>query len=1022
MKGNLRGVAMPDRHSQFEFSVLFRNKLLLPVIIMLLTACYLHLFWFPGIYSTVQENSAHNETDYLDIISKQIRTPLELGNHAQVTRTLNEVLRQRPAWQSISIEGLLDGNIAVKRTDSSVSVAQQAVSLPLELQDGTILTLTAEIDFSNLRISDLRTLRIFELILVICIVLAALAGYYSHENSIRKQLFALSRHAEALMQSVSTTIQPTRQVSEVGKLSEALNFLLVELQKCRSLIEFRHRILETIRQGQLNFIRDISPEDIFYNILGNLLDITDSEFGYIGEVLYEPSGTPYLRIFAARSNNSCIADFMKPGDGRVTADRHTLSGLVITNAQIVNTCSETDKTTLTGLDSNLPLPETYLGIPFMRGEKVIGMFCLANRNDNYNPELVELLLPVASTCTSLVEATKNERERQRVAAELEDKVEHIKAIVDTVIDGIITINEKGVIESFNPAAESIFGYAADEVIGNNISMLMPEPYRSAHNSYIEAYCMTGDKKIIGIGREVEGLRKDGSTFPMDLAVSEMYAGNDRMFTGVVRDITERKAADRIKNEFISVVSHELRTPLTSIHGSLRLIESGMAGRISRNCTELVNLANKNVRRLIRLINDLLDIEKMEAGKYSYNLEHTDMHGVIEYALRECAAYAREKDIQFIHDRPQENVMVNIDRDRIVQVMVNLLSNAVKFSPAGNTVTVSVEKTSDRIRTLVTDNGQGIPDEFRDRVFSKFCQADSSDSRKLGGTGLGLSICKTILDGHGGSISFSSEPGLGTTFYFDLPAANQESGGITGIDARQEDRLRVLVCDADDTVSEECIFQLQNAGFAVDHAADAGSTTHSLVKQHYDALVMTLTGVETATVLRDPVLRASGIPVIVLGEQARFGNSTSTGMPETVFRYLDAQVDGHTLLDTLVLAIQHRDSKPRRILHVEDDPDIVALVRTLLDDTWDVIPAGSLSEARDLLPCYEYDLVILDIGLPDGSGLDLLPEIRNHGYPVVLFTEEDSSEGTMFRFDARLVKSFTSSATLLRTVLDLTDAA
>ncbi|MEZ5540861.1 MAG: PAS domain S-box protein [Pseudomonadota bacterium] len=991
----------------------YRNRLLLPIALMLLSAGYLHMVWFPGVYSEVLENSQRAEADYLQILGQRVQGVLEQEDAAAASHLLQQALEQHPAWMSIELDGSLENSIHVQQEHIPASTTQTYISLPLGLRDDLPLTLSAGIDFSSHHFGGLMQLRIFELLLVTSIVLAALGGYYLHENSVRKPLLALSRTAERLMHSVSHTTQPMRMINELGKLTQVLTFLHSELIRCQIEIEQRHRVLEIIRKSQLNFIRDIEPGDIFFNIIGDLLDLTDSEFGYLGEILYHPDGSRYLRVIALKNNGLYDAAFDELQGSAMSIRQDTLTGRVINQAGIVTLDSAAVIQDVAGLDNYLPLPNTYIGIPFMRGAKVIGMLCLANRKQGYDAELIDSLQPIASTCTSLVEATKNERERARVAAELEDKVEHIKAIVDTVVDGIITINEKGIIESFNPAAEMIFGYRSEEVAGKNVSLLMPESYRHAHNGYLENYCLTGERKVIGIGREVEGLRRDGSVFPMDLAVSEMYAGGARMFTGVVRDITERKAADRIKNEFISVVSHELRTPLTSIHGSLRLIEGGMAGKISRNCTELVRLANKNVERLIRLINDLLDIEKMEAGKYSYQLEPMGIRDVLEYAIRESSGYAQEHDVTLACAAIPDDIEANIDRDRIIQVMVNLLSNAVKFSPENSVVEITAGLNGNQLRVSVTDHGTGIPSEFQDSVFKKFCQSDSSDSRKLGGTGLGLSICKSIIEGHGGKIGFDTMPGQGTTFYFELPATTPATAvALPG-------RLRILLCNADDAVAEHCDFLLRNAGFDIDKSSDTAAAVRLLDEQHYDAMILDLPARDAMAFASTPSVQDVGIPVIMLCDAAD-DNAVQTVTTDTI-RQLYRPIDGEVLVDAVLQCVQH-GCQVRRILHIEDDPDMLALVQAILADTWQIIPARSLAEARKLLIEHDYDLVMLDIGLPDGSGLDLLPDIRQREYPVMLFSEEDSIESAMFSFDAKLVKSYTSSATLLKTVLDLTEAA
>ena len=402
------------------------------------------------------------------------------------------------------------------------------------------------------------------------------------------------------------------------------------------------------------------------------------------------------------------------------------------------------------------------------------------------PTEVELLKPDGTHYFVILSSTLTEFEGQQAhltylyditeikQAEqaLRESETRTRTIVDNVIDGIITINERGSIQSVNAAALKIFGYSEDELMGQNVNMLAAEPYRSAHDRYLANYLTTNEPKIIGIGREVEGQRKDGKRFPLDLAVSEVYLDDERMFIGILRDITQRKEMDRIKSEFISTVSHELRTPLTSIRGSLGLITGGAVGKITKKTRDLIDLAEKNTKRLINLVNDILDMEKIESGSMEFQFEIFDIVELVRNETEANRGYAEEYNVDFVMADPRTALKVRGDKDRLMQVLANLLSNAAKFSPPGGSVEIAVTHKDGNVRVSVSDSGPGIPDEFHDNIFDKFTQADSSDTRKVGGTGLGLKISKTIIDKHGGGIGFdtSNDPNeaTGTIFYFELP--------------------------------------------------------------------------------------------------------------------------------------------------------------------------------------------------------------------------------------------------------------
>ncbi|MES1241337.1 MAG: ATP-binding protein, partial [Acidobacteriota bacterium] len=239
--------------------------------------------------------------------------------------------------------------------------------------------------------------------------------------------------------------------------------------------------------------------------------------------------------------------------------------------------------------------------------------------------------------------------------------------------------------------------------------------------------------------------------------------------GVVRDVDERKRVDHMREEFISV-SHELRTPLTSIRGALGLLAGGVAGELPPQARNLLEIAANNSERLVRLINDILDIEKVESGALGFRLEPLDLASVLREALEVNAVYARYYEVALCAVRSEPGVFVMGDPDRLQQVLANLLSNAAKFSLRGGTVEVEMVRAEGRVRISVTDHGPGIPEPFRSRVFERFAQADHMIGRHDRGTGLGLSISKAIVERHGGRIWFESEPGVRTTFSFDLPVS------------------------------------------------------------------------------------------------------------------------------------------------------------------------------------------------------------------------------------------------------------
>jgi len=253
-------------------------------------------------------------------------------------------------------------------------------------------------------------------------------------------------------------------------------------------------------------------------------------------------------------------------------------------------------------------------------------------------------------------------------------------------------------------------------------------------------------------------------------ISRNEQGEAVFVTGTVQDITERKKAERLKNEFVSTVSHELRTPLTSIYGGLKMVLAGVAGELPDKIHKLVALAFNNSERLNLLINDLLDIQKIEAGQMLFKFQPVDVLALVRRAIDENTGYAEKFKVSysFADKAVPQGLMINGDENRLCQVLANFLSNAVKYSEPEEVIEIRVEMTTPWITFSVTDHGTGIPKDFQPKVFEKFAQADSSDTRKRGGTGLGLSVCKALVESHNGEIGFKTKLGEGTTFFFRLP--------------------------------------------------------------------------------------------------------------------------------------------------------------------------------------------------------------------------------------------------------------
>jgi PAS domain S-box-containing protein len=331
---------------------------------------------------------------------------------------------------------------------------------------------------------------------------------------------------------------------------------------------------------------------------------------------------------------------------------------------------------------------------------------------------------------------------------------------------VLEMDAQGAITEVNNAAELLFGYTAAELTGRDIRFLVRPEF---HAEFDRRW-----KRLIGTHSSEAGLirnpRRDGMDVICDWTFTPLVNPEGTVIAVLAqgRDVTAQREAERVKKEFTSTLSHELRTPLTSIIGSLQLINNGVVGAVDQDVAEMTVVAERNGQRLLDLINDLLDIERIESGKLTLVPELIAIDEVVREAMVLNKAFAERFGVRFELASSLPGRSVLADRKRLLQVMTNLLSNAAKFSPEGDAVEIRMDETGPRVRVEVQDHGPGIPEAFRSRIFGRFAQADSTASRQKGGTGLGLAICKRLIEMMRGRIGFEDRPGGGTTFWFELP--------------------------------------------------------------------------------------------------------------------------------------------------------------------------------------------------------------------------------------------------------------
>ncbi|MBK1987738.1 response regulator [Sphaerospermopsis aphanizomenoides BCCUSP55] len=614
----------------------------------------------------------------------------------------------------------------------------------------------------------------------------------------------------------------------------------------------------------------------------------------------------------------------------------------------------------------------------------------------------ELELRVAERTAELItvnhqlQAQLDERRRTQEALRIsQTRFEGILSIAD---DAIISIDGSQRITLFNQGAEKIFGYSADEVLGKDLDMLLPMRFSEQHRHHITDFGKSpSPARRMGERREIFGRHKDGTEFPAEASISKLDMGNECVYTVILRDITDRKQVEKMKDEFVSVVSHELRTPLTSIHGSLGMLASGLLPTDSEQGKRLLQIATDSTERLVRLINDILDIERIESGKVKMERETCNLQDLIASAVNIMQPLADKAGVNLsISSVP---VQLWADPDRIVQTITNLLSNAIKFSTAESTVWLTAQQQNEQILLTVKDSGRGIPVDKLESIFERFQQVDSSDSRNHEGTGLGLAICKSIVQQHSGKIWVESTLGVGSSFYFTLPflainySDDVEDYGVDQSITEQSYSPLVLVCDDDDLIRLELQNLLEKGGYRVITVGTGEEAIAQAVTTHPDVIVLDLlmpkmNGWETMAVLKERE-DTQNIPIVICSV---YKPSKSSSPNAEFVDWLSKPVEEISLLHSLSKVV-NEPSRKVKILIVEDDHDLANLLATLFErHDIDTFIARTGREAIHVSQKVNPDLLILDLILPESDGFTVVDWLKQHNQlcsiPVVVYSAKD----------------------------------
>jgi PAS domain S-box-containing protein len=615
---------------------------------------------------------------------------------------------------------------------------------------------------------------------------------------------------------------------------------------------------------------------------------------------------------------------------------------------------------------------------------------------------------------------RHQEELQALNASLEQKVAErtarARAILDTAVDGIITIDERGIIDSLNPAAERLFGYLAGELVGQSITRVMPASYRAPHTQGMQNYLATGQKRVIGNSVEVMGLRKDGTTFPIELAVSEVRLGDHRLFTGIVRDVSERKRgeealrqaveaadrANRAKSEFLANMSHEIRTPMNGILG---MTELALATDLSPDQREFLTMAKASAEALLSLLNDILDFSKIEAGKLELDPVPFPLRDSLEDAIRTLAHRAHEKGLELVcHVVPGVPDALVGDVDRLRQIIINLVGNAIKFTDQGEVVVrVTVERQSEgeaELHIAVSDTGIGIPGDKLQALFQPFSQADTSTTRRYGGTGLGLAIVRQLAALMRGRAWAESTAGQGSTFHVTGCFALQQSASRRPALPAALQGLPVLVVD-DTAVNRRLLTEVLSGWGMKPTAVTGGAEALAALEQALGA------GNAYPLVLVDCMMpEMDGFALVeAIGRRPELARCTVMMLSSAsavadrarcrkmgVAAYLTKPIKQSDLLTAILASLaqpsfalpppemsrptEPGSRRPLCVLLAEDNPVNQRLVVRLLEkEGHTVVVAANGLEAVDAFHRQRFDVVLMDVQMPEMDGFEAAAVLR-----------------------------------------------